>query len=248
MVLGVRATRSLRWFSWQVSVVRRPRLSGRPDDARALHPPTPNNDNLGRSRAAPSRITGAEADRSRRQLADLEDKLGRCLAALTMHFQPIVHAKDARALRLRGAAALDRQVAAASGRDPRCRRAAREDPGTRPRGARADRQGDRRVARRARRRVHQPSPARSVRQAADVAVRAAVEGREPRGPRDHRAHVARGPARHSLPRRRAARARLPDRDRRPRRRPRAHGHVHAARLPTSSSSTCRSSATSTSTR
>jgi EAL domain-containing protein (putative c-di-GMP-specific phosphodiesterase class I) len=28
------------------------------------------------------------------ELAELEQKLGRCLAALTMHFQPIVHAKD----------------------------------------------------------------------------------------------------------------------------------------------------------
>ena len=98
--------------------------------------------------------------------------------SLTMHFQPIVHASDARAVRLRGAAALDRQVAAASRRDPRRRRAARADPDARSRGARADGEGDRERAARARPRVRQPPPARPVRQAADLAVRAAVEGRD----------------------------------------------------------------------
>jgi EAL domain-containing protein (putative c-di-GMP-specific phosphodiesterase class I) len=37
-----------------------------------------------------------EASDAAYQLRDLEDKLGRCLATLTMHFQPIVHAADRR--------------------------------------------------------------------------------------------------------------------------------------------------------
>ena len=63
------------------------------------------------------------------------------------------------------------------------------------------REGDRRRAAGARRRVHQPPPARPVRQAAHLAVRAALEGRAPRRPRDHRADLARGRDRSALPRR-----------------------------------------------
>ena len=122
-----------------------------------------------RSRARRSRRARGARGSARRCLAASDDALPADRARV-----------DARAVRLRGAAALERQVAAASRRDPRRRRAARADPDARSRGARADREGDRRGAARARAGVHQPPPARSVRQAADVAVLAAVEGREPR--------------------------------------------------------------------
>ena len=56
-------------------------------------PPTPTNDNLGQfARGTEPHPHVARSDDPAAQLADLEDKLGRCLAALKMHFQPIVHA------------------------------------------------------------------------------------------------------------------------------------------------------------
>jgi EAL domain-containing protein (putative c-di-GMP-specific phosphodiesterase class I) len=59
-----------------------------------LHPPTPNNDNLGSfARGTEPHHQALQPIDHAAQLADLEVKLGRCLAALTMHFQPIVHAK-----------------------------------------------------------------------------------------------------------------------------------------------------------
>jgi EAL domain-containing protein (putative c-di-GMP-specific phosphodiesterase class I) len=59
-----------------------------------LHPPTPNNDNLGSfARGTEPHQQALKPIDHAAQLADLEVKLGRCLAALTMHFQPIVHAK-----------------------------------------------------------------------------------------------------------------------------------------------------------
>lgn len=59
-----------------------------------LHPPTPNNDNLGQFARGtePHHHALQQADHAA-QLAELEAKLGRCLATLTMHFQPIVHSK-----------------------------------------------------------------------------------------------------------------------------------------------------------
>src|SRR4051812_40981435 len=58
------------------------------------HPPTPNNENLGSFARGPEPHQQAlQPIGHAAQLADLEVKLGRCLAALTMHFQPIVHAK-----------------------------------------------------------------------------------------------------------------------------------------------------------
>ncbi|MEZ4368116.1 MAG: EAL domain-containing protein [Kofleriaceae bacterium] len=42
------------------------------------------------------RVDAAVIDDTRRQLAELEGKLDRCLAGLTMHFQPIVHTADHR--------------------------------------------------------------------------------------------------------------------------------------------------------
>ncbi len=58
------------------------------------HPPTPNNDNLGSfARGTEPHPHVSRADDPSTHLAELEQKLGRCLAALSMHFQPIVHAK-----------------------------------------------------------------------------------------------------------------------------------------------------------
>ncbi|MBV8760499.1 MAG: EAL domain-containing protein [Deltaproteobacteria bacterium] len=58
------------------------------------HPPTPNNDNLSTfARGTEPHANVARAEDPAAQLAELEQKLGRCLAALSMHFQPIVHAK-----------------------------------------------------------------------------------------------------------------------------------------------------------
>ena len=108
--------------------------------------PTPTNDNLGHVRTRhgeePSRESSPMTSRTTRRSRDQARHAAspRC----TMHFQPIVHAAPPRAVRLRGAAALDGQGAAASRRDPRRRRAAREDHDARPRGARAEREGDRR--------------------------------------------------------------------------------------------------------
>lgn len=57
------------------------------------HPPTPNNDNLGLfARGTEPHAQLTRGDDHAAHLAELEDKLGRCLAALSMHFQPIVHA------------------------------------------------------------------------------------------------------------------------------------------------------------
>jgi EAL domain-containing protein (putative c-di-GMP-specific phosphodiesterase class I) len=58
------------------------------------HPPTPNNDNLGQlARGTEPHPQLPRSDDPAAHLAELEQKLGRCLAALSMHFQPIVHAK-----------------------------------------------------------------------------------------------------------------------------------------------------------
>lgn len=57
------------------------------------HPPTPNNDNLGHfARGTEPHAQLTRSDDHAAHLAELEQKLGRCLSALSMHFQPIVHA------------------------------------------------------------------------------------------------------------------------------------------------------------
>src|SRR4051812_46815410 len=59
-----------------------------------LRPPTPNNDNLSQfARGTEPHQQALEQQDPAAQLAALEVKLGACLASLTMHFQPIVHAK-----------------------------------------------------------------------------------------------------------------------------------------------------------
>jgi EAL domain-containing protein (putative c-di-GMP-specific phosphodiesterase class I) len=57
------------------------------------HPPTPTNDNLDQfARGTEKNQRAIEPDDVATRLADLEAKLGSCLAALQMNFQPIVHA------------------------------------------------------------------------------------------------------------------------------------------------------------
>jgi EAL domain-containing protein (putative c-di-GMP-specific phosphodiesterase class I) len=56
-------------------------------------PPAPTNDNLDRfARGTEKNHRALESDDVAAKLADLEAKLGSCLAALQMNFQPIVHA------------------------------------------------------------------------------------------------------------------------------------------------------------
>ena len=87
------------------------------------------------------------SSRSRKSSRELEDALGK-LSRGADDALPADRARgDARAIWLRSAAPLARQVAAASRRDPRRRRAARADPDARSRGPRADRKGDRRARR-----------------------------------------------------------------------------------------------------
>lgn len=54
----------------------------------------PNLETIAQQHLQPTRDVAkqAEAARVAAELRDLEDKLGRCLATITMHFQPIVHA------------------------------------------------------------------------------------------------------------------------------------------------------------
>jgi EAL domain-containing protein (putative c-di-GMP-specific phosphodiesterase class I) len=56
------------------------------------HPPTPTNDNLDQFARGTEKNQRVEPDDVATRLADLETKLGSCLAALQMNFQPIVHA------------------------------------------------------------------------------------------------------------------------------------------------------------
>jgi len=50
--------------------------------------------NLARGTSSELRIDRDTVEDTRRELAELEGKLDRCLAGLTMHFQPIVHTAD----------------------------------------------------------------------------------------------------------------------------------------------------------
>jgi EAL domain-containing protein (putative c-di-GMP-specific phosphodiesterase class I) len=56
------------------------------------HPPTPTTDNLDQFARGTEKNQRVEPDDVATRLADLETKLGSCLAALQMNFQPIVHA------------------------------------------------------------------------------------------------------------------------------------------------------------
>jgi len=55
-------------------------------------PPTPNDDNLNDFAVGTQPAVPAVKTNHADELRELEDKLGRCMAAMTMHYQPIVHA------------------------------------------------------------------------------------------------------------------------------------------------------------